>query len=238
MQGTFVRRAEVLFSANYFGFDDVVTSDGERISDRICAIPFQDLPDMSPAEYVSRQKRFKTVIDSEEKPMEFIIGEMGDFILSEEFMTKRTEFSELLMNMCEELIYPRTLLTNYASFYTLTWKLFTIFEDVLRDQGYTWEGMLKWMKTVHAPFLIKQHQQKEHAGLSIRRYFNGLLKFTMEWSLLERRKLMKLMETAKLKTGEKYCLAYHPSRSIQDLQDLGGVSLKDLKEHANAVGGC
>ena len=97
----------MLFSANYFGFDDVVTSDGERISDRICAIPFQDLPDMSPAEYVSRQKRFKTVIDSEEKPMEFIIGEMGDFILSEEFMTKRTEFSELLMNMCEELIYPR-----------------------------------------------------------------------------------------------------------------------------------
>ena len=45
----------------------------------------------------------------------------------------------------------------------------------------------------------------------------------MEWSLLERRKLMKLMETAQLKTGEKYCLAYHPSRSIQDLQDLGGV---------------
>ena len=130
MQGTFVRRAEVLFSANYFGFDDVVTSDGERISDRICAIPFQDLPDMSPAEYVSRQKKFKTVIDSEEKPMEFVIGETGNFILSEEFMTKRTEFSELLMNMCEELIYPRTLLTNYASFYTITWKLYTIFEDV------------------------------------------------------------------------------------------------------------
>ena len=238
MQGTFVRRAEVLFSANYFGFDDVVTSDGERISDRICAIPFQDLPDMSPTEYVSRQKKFKAVIDSEEKPMEFIIGEMGDFILSDEFMSKRTEFSELLMNMCEELIYPRTLLTNYASFYTITWKLHTIFEGVLSEEGYTWEGMLKWMKTVHAPFLIKQHQQKEHAGLSIRRYFNALLNFTLEWSLLERRKLMKLMETAKLKSGEKYCLAYHPSRSIQDLQDLGGVSLKDLKDHANAVGGC
>ena len=69
-QGTFVRKAEVIFSANYFGFDDVVTSDGERISDRISAIPFQDLPDLSPAEFASRQKKFKTVIDSEEMPVE------------------------------------------------------------------------------------------------------------------------------------------------------------------------
>ena len=49
---------------------------------------------------------------------------------------------------------------------------------------------------------------------------------------------MKLMETVKLKKGEKYCLAYHPSRSIQDLQELDGVSLKDLKERTNAVVGC
>ena len=46
---------------------------------------------------------------------------------------------------------------------------------------------------------------------------------------------MKFMVTAKLKTREKYCFVFHPS--IKDLQDLGGVSLKELKEHANAVGG-
>ena len=233
-----MRRAEVIFSANYFGFDDVVTSDGERISDRICAIPFNDLPDISPQEFVSRQKRFKAVIDAEEKPVEFVIGEMGDFVLSEEFMAKRTEFSEILMQMCEEVIYPQTLLTNYASFYAITWKIHSVFEEVLEEQGYTWDGMVKWMKTVHAPFLIKQHQQKEHAGLSIRRYVNGLLNFLMEWPLIERRKLMKLMETSKMKEGEKYCLAFHPSKVFQDLQEMGGVSLKDLKEHANAVGGC
>ena len=101
-----MRRAEVIFSANYFGFDDVVTSDGERISDRICAIPFNDLPDISPQEFVSRQKRFKAVIDAEEKPVEFVIVEMGDLDLSEEFMVKRTEFSAILIQMCEELIYP------------------------------------------------------------------------------------------------------------------------------------
>ena len=71
---------------------------------------------MQPAEYVSRQKKFEVVIDSEEKPMEFKIGELGSFIPSEEFMTTRTEFSEVHIQMCEEL------LTNYANFYTLTWK--------------------------------------------------------------------------------------------------------------------
>ena len=49
---------------------------------------------------------------------------------------------------------------------------------------------------------------------------------------------MKLMETSKMKGGEKYWLAFHPSRVYQELQEMGGVSLKDLKEHANAVGGC
>ena len=237
-QGTFVRKAEVIFSANYFGFDDVVTSDGERISDRISAIPFQDLPDISPAEFASRQKKFKTVIDSEEMPVEFLIGEMGDFVLSDEFLAKRTEFADLLLEKCEELIYIRTLMTNYASFYTLTWKLFSTFENVLREQGYTWDGMMHWMETVHAPFLIKQHQQSENPGISIRRYINALLNFTLDWSILQRRKLMKLMETSKIKEGEKYCLAFHASHSYRDLQEMGGVRLKDLKDHANAVGGC
>ena len=41
-----------------------------------------------------------------------------------------------------------------------------------------------------------------------------------------------------MKEGEKYCLAFHPSKVFQDLQEMGGVSLKDLNEHANAVGGC
>ena len=99
-------------------------------------------------------------------------------------------------------------MTNYASFYAITWKIQSIFEEVLEEQGYTWDGIVKWMKTVHAPFLIKQHQQKEHAGLSIRRYVNGLLNFMMEWPLIERRKLMKLMETSKMKEGKKYCLAF------------------------------
>ena len=134
MQGEFIRRSEVIFSANYYGFDDSYSSDGERISDRICVIPFQDLPEISPAEFAYLQKKFKAVVDSEEKPVEFVIGEMGDFLLSDEFMAKRTEFSELLLEKCEELIYIRTLLTNYASFYTLTWKLYSIFEVVFREQ--------------------------------------------------------------------------------------------------------
>ena len=87
-----------------------------------------------------------------------------------------------------------------------------------------------------APFLIKQHQQKEHSGLSIRRYINGFLNFTLDWSILQRRKLIKLMETSKLKEGEKYCLALHPSQNYRDLQEMGGVRWEDLKDHTNAVG--
>ena len=73
-------------------------------------------------------------MDSDEKPVEFVIGEMGDFILSEEFLSKRTEFANLLLEKCEDLIYIRTLLTNYATFYTLLWKLFSTFEVVFREE--------------------------------------------------------------------------------------------------------
>ena len=48
---------------------------------------------------------------------------------------------------------------------------------------------------------------------------------------------MKLCETSKLKTGEKYCLSFHPSQSFRDLQEMGGVRLNDLKDHTNGIGG-
>ena len=123
-----------MFSANYFGFDDVVTSDGLRISDRICAIPFQDLPEIAPAAFALMQRKFKAVIDSDEKPMEFVIGEMGDFLLSDEFLEKRVELAEILMDACDHLLKLRTLLTNYAPFYAISWKIGSIFADVLSEQ--------------------------------------------------------------------------------------------------------
>ena len=96
---------------------------------------------------------------------------------------------------------------------------------------------MAWLETVHVPFLMRQHQEKDHAKHSIRRYINDFLNFTLDWSVLERRKLMKLCETSKLKTNEKYCLAFHPSQSFRDLQEMGGVRLKDLKDHTNGIGG-
>ena len=44
-----MRRAETIFSANYFGFDDAVTVDGERIGDRISVVPFEEMVEMNPA---------------------------------------------------------------------------------------------------------------------------------------------------------------------------------------------
>ena len=97
---------------------------------------------------------------------------------------------------------------------------------------------MNWLERVHVPFLMKQHQEKDHAKNSIKRYFNDLFNnFMVTWTVLERRKLLKLCETAKLKTGEKYCLAFHPSLTFRDLQEMGGVKLKELKDHTNSIGG-
>ena len=90
---------------------------------------------------------------------------------------------------------------------------------------------MSWMERVHIPFLMKQHKEKDHAKLSIRRYINGLLDFMVDWSILERRKFLKICETAKLRAGEKYCPAFHASQAFRDFQELGGVRLKDLKDH-------
>ena len=142
-EGEFTRRSEIILSANYFGFDDAATADGERIGDRISAIPFEEMITLSPSEFAAIQKRFKAVIDSDEKPMELVIGEIGDFILSEEFLEKRTEFAELLVEKCEDTIKLITLTTNYASFYAVLWKLHSAFGTVWTERGYSWQGMME-----------------------------------------------------------------------------------------------
>ena len=77
----------------------------------------------------------------------------------------------------------------------------------------------------------------DHSKNSIRRYISDLLTFMVDWSVLDRMKLGKICETSKLKNDQKYCLAFHASPWFTDFQELGGVSLKDLKAHTNAVGG-
>ena len=169
------------------------------------------------------------------KPTEFLIGEIGDFLRSDVFSEKREEFARLLYTESEECIKIRTLGTNYSYFYTILWKFHEVFEDVWEEMGASWDGFLDWVKTVHAPFLVKQHLEKDHAKHSIRRYVLDLLSHILLWSLVERRKVLKICETKKLKNGQKYCLAFHPSQTFQDLQEMGGVGLKDLKDHTNAV---
>ena len=72
-QGVFPRKAESLFSANHFGFDgDLETKDNERKGDRIRAIPFKEMVDMSPANFMSKQKRWKMVLDSKENPNDLV----------------------------------------------------------------------------------------------------------------------------------------------------------------------
>jgi hypothetical protein len=90
--------------------------------------------DIPPAEFALKQRQFKAVVDSEEKPTELLIGEIGDFLLSDEFIQKKNEFATEMREKCEETIKPRTLGTNYASFYAVLYKLFSIFEDVWTEK--------------------------------------------------------------------------------------------------------
>jgi hypothetical protein len=50
------------------------------------------------------------------------------------------------------------------------------------------------MERVHIPFMKRQHQEKDHAKHSIRRYVTDLFNFTLDWSIVERRKLLKICE--------------------------------------------
>ena len=213
------------------------SEDGERILDRVAAIPFVEWEEMSANDFAAAQERFKKVVDSPEKPTTLLIGEIGDFIRSPEFKEKAKEMATMLYEKTDECVKIRTLMTNYASFYAILWKLYQIFDTVWNEMGYDWEGFLEWVESVHTPFLKKQHQERDHSKLSIRRYITDLLNFVVDWSLVDRRKILKICETSKLKNGQSYCLAFHASPRFADFQEMGGVGLKDLKAHTNAVGG-
>ena len=217
-----------MMSCNYFGFEQSSNKDGcdsERTIDRVSVIPFKELPDIAPAQFAAQQRRFKAFVDDDQMAAELLIGELGDWFHTQEFVDKRNEFTELLTEICEDTIKLRTLSNNYATSYAVLWFLHRIFEPIWTEKGYSWEGFLKWTKDVQVPFMMQQHQEKDHAKYSIRRYFNAIMILTVDWTVLERRKLMKFTETAKLKNGEKYCLAFHPSKTrMEDLKELGGLS--------------
>jgi hypothetical protein len=191
--------------------EDASSQDGERIMDRIAVIPFGEWEDMSANEFANKQKKFKEVVDNPEKPTEYLIGEIGDFIQSDEFSRKRKEFATLIYESIEECIKIRTLCTNYGSFYAILWKIHQDFQPVWEEMEASWAGFLNWSETVHAPFLLRQHQEKDHSKHSIRRYILDVLSYVLMWSMMDRRKILKICETKKLKNGHKYCLAFHPS---------------------------
>ena len=57
--------------------------DGEQILDRIAAIPFVEWEDMPPSEFARLQAAFKKVVDDPIRPTELLIGEIGDYLLTD-----------------------------------------------------------------------------------------------------------------------------------------------------------
>ena len=136
---------------------------------------------------------------------------LGDFLFSPTFGEKREELASFLYEKSEETVKIRTLSTNYSYFLAVVWKCYDVFEDVWADMGYSWDGFLEWIQTTFVPFLVKQHIEKDHSKHSIRRYIIDLQNYILPWSLVDRRKILKICETKKLSNGQKYCLAFHAS---------------------------
>ena len=233
-EGIFPKRAELFFSANYFAMDESSSSDSERICDRLCVIPFREWGFMPASEFSKRQSRFKSVVDNEQRPTELVIGEMGDFLVSEEFMEKRQYFAQWLYDKAE-VVKMRTLLTNYASFYAFNWKLHNIFESEWTKMGYSWPGFMEWAENFHVPFIVSQHVEKDHAVHSIRRYVNGILEFASGMIETDVLKFMRICNTKK--TRDKFVLALHPDKRYQGLTEFGNVKIFDIKKHLPTVGG-
>ena len=230
----FQRELNFFSSANYFSMDENASSDAERTCDRLSVIPFQEWSSMPAAEFARRQGAFKAVVDSEVKPTEFLIGEIGDFINSQEFLDKKKGFAQWMYDKAE-VIKPRTFLTNYAPFYAIHWKVHQIFQSEWEKMGHTWDGFMEWAENVHIPFLVAQHIEKDHAVHSIRRYVNGLLVFASGMSETDVQKFLRISKTQK--TKEKHVLCIHPDKRFPELQNLGYIRLLDVKKHLPSVGG-
>ena len=108
-----MRKAEIIFSANYFGVDENTGSeDGERILDRVAAIPFVEWDEMPATEFSNKQDHFKKVVDNPDKPTTLLIGEIGDFLMSVEFKDKSKELANMLYEKTDECIKTRTVVTQ------------------------------------------------------------------------------------------------------------------------------
>ena len=146
----------MIFSANYLGVDeDKGAIDGEQVLDHICVIPLIEWVYMSIDDFTRMQKDFKDVVDNDEKPTEYLIGEIGDYLRTDEYKEVKKEMSQFLYSTSEETVKIRTFDTNYAPFYAIVKKFSEDFSEVWDEMGLSFDGFLEWAKDVHVPFLKK-----------------------------------------------------------------------------------
>jgi len=129
----------------------------ERYREHLMVVPFGPMHgtkwhniDLSSADMQSKANEYHQFINSNQKPMEFLISEMGDWIRSPEFMESREAMTELLSRKAMGIKH-QTISNNYATGYAITRKIYDLFSGVWHDMGYTWDDFLKWMVKRHIP---------------------------------------------------------------------------------------
>ena len=133
-------------------------------------------------------------------------------------------------------------MTNYAPFLTIARKVFHLCPAKCEELGYSWPQMEDWIESELVPFMKNQHQERGRPDICVRKYILALLSLMDGWSLVDRRKFIRVIRVVraegKVTTGDKYVLAFHPSRHVAAFQLLGGISLKDFKKDVALIGGC
>ena len=234
--GIFPKRAEIFFSANYFSMDGIASSDGERTCDRLAFIPFGEMAQITAEELCRRQELFMKVVSNSHRPTELVIGELGNYIVSEEFKEDIKYFANWLSEKIQ-VIKSRTIVTNYSWAYAIHYKLFNIFESEWKKMCYSWESFEEWAETVHIPFLISQHIERDNAVNAIRRYFKGVLELIDGLSEAEVLKFCKIIKQKDRNAEFKYVLALHVDKRYSELQCMWSIKVTDVKTHLASVKG-
>ena len=205
----------------------------ERDTDRMAVFPFKNSSSHAVDNSNQRSDYFQ-LLATEEKPFDFMVGEMGNFFASAEYIEMRDRWAITLYENCTGLVKDRTVLTNYAPVYAAMEYIFGVFRPVFEQLGVSWEDFENFARTTHAEQMQVLHVETDHAESYVRRYCLGLLDWAQSQNIQKRLQHLRMVNTKKIKCG--YAFGVAPAGESA-LKHLKGAILPQVKQHVLALGG-
>ena len=222
--GQFKSKCEIFATGNTCKLD-------ECHGDRVRVITFECWKTQNSRHYTERRARFTEVIRREERPTEFSIGEAGEFFRALDYMSRRTDFAELLQQHCQ-VVKIRTLEQGYAGLLaTVMW----IIDTFGAACPVTEEEVLAWTEDVWVEQIKRQHLEKGNARHSILRYLLGVIELATDMPLTQIKKFLRISKTTKL-VGNKFALCLFVDPKLP-LMTQNNVEIDTIRQHILAQGG-